>query len=169
MLPSASPDTSPTAVATARFSVPAEDVWAYRLDFGNLPEYNPDVSDVRMVAEGEPDDAGGIRGPGARYAFRLADPRRPGSGHPVELWTVEAERSVLVAAGMSGGTDAYEEFVVRPLDGGGCEATLTLWVDLPDSLPPDVRAAAARGSLEQIEKELRLMKQVLEGSAAPPH
>ena len=38
---------------------------------------------------------------------------------------------------MSGGSDAYEEFVVRPLDGGGCEATLTLWVTLPDGLSED--------------------------------
>ncbi len=166
-MPSPSPDTAPTAVATAAFSVPAEDVWAYRLDFTNLPAYNPDVSDVRQLVEGEPGGAGGVHGPGARYAFRLADARRPGSSHPVELWTVDVERPRLVAAGMSGGTDAYEEFVVRTLDGGGCEATLTLWVELPDGLAPGARAAAAQGSLDQIAKELRLMKEVLEGRAAP--
>ncbi len=65
-------------------------------------------------------------GVGARYTFGLADPRRPGTHVPIELWTVEAVAPTLVAAGMSGGSDAYEEFVVRPLDGGGCEATLTL-------------------------------------------
>ena len=104
-----------------------------------------------------------MHGPGARYTFGLADPRRPGCSQPIELWTVEAVAPTLVAAGMSGGSEAYEEFVVRPLDGGGCEATLTLWVTLPDGLPEDVVAAAAAGSLRSISKELRLMQQVLDG------
>jgi hypothetical protein len=36
---------------------------------------------------------------------------------------------------------------------------------LPDGLSDEVRAAAAAGSLEQISKELRLMKEVLETRA----
>jgi hypothetical protein len=76
---------------------------------------------------------------------------------------VEAVAPTLVAAGMSGGSEAYEEFVVRPGEGGGCEATLTLWVTLPDGLPEDIVSAAAAASLEQITKELRLMQQVLDG------
>ena len=78
---------------------------------------------------------------------------------------MEAQRPTLVAAGMSGTNAAYEEFVVHPLDDGGCEATLTLWVTLPDGLPDDVVAAAAEGSLAQIDKEMRLMKKVLESRA----
>jgi hypothetical protein len=66
---------------------------------------------------------------------------------------------------MSGGNEAYEEFVVEPLDGGGCEATLTLWVTLPEGLSAEIMAAAAAGSLGQLTKELRLMKQNLEGDA----
>ncbi len=166
--PNATPDTAPTAVARAVFSVPAEDVWLYRLDFANLPEYNPDVSGVERVHDGRPDGVGGIHGPGARYTFSLADARRPGVRQPVELWTVEAVRPTLVAAGMAGGNEAYEEFAVRPLEGGGCEAVLTLWVALPDGLTDDVITAAAAGSLEQISKELRLMQQVLEGRAGKP-
>jgi hypothetical protein len=162
-LPTTTPTTAPTAVATAVFTVPPETVWAYRLDFANLPGYNPDVSGVRRVADGQADGVGGVHGAGARYAFGLADPRRPGVHHPVELWTVDAVAPTLVAAGMAGASEAYEEFVVDARADGGCEATLTLWVMLPDSLPGDVRAAAAAGSLEQISKELRLMKEVLEG------
>ena len=78
---------------------------------------------------------------------------------------MEAVSPTLVTAAMSGGSDAYEEFVVRPLHGGGSEATLTLWVTLPDGLSDEVVAAAAAGSLASISKELRLMKQVLEGGA----
>jgi hypothetical protein len=164
-VPDTTPTATPTAVASAVFSVPAETVWAYRLDFANLPEYNPDVQDVTRVADGTGDAAGGVHGPGARYTFGLADPRRPGVHQPIELWTVEAVAPSLVIAGMSGGSEAYEEFVVEPLEGGGCQATLTLWVTLPDGLPESVLAAAAAGSLEQIRKELRLMKQVLEARA----
>ena len=162
-MPATTPSAPPTAVASAAFTLPAETVWAYRLDFANLPEYNPDVKDVTRVADGSGDAAGGVHGPGARYTFGLADPRRPGVHQPIELWTVEAVAPTLVAAGMSGGSEAYEEFVVEPLDGGGCQATLTLWVTLPDGLSEDVVAAAAAGSLRSISEELRLMKQVLDG------
>jgi hypothetical protein len=166
-VPALTPDAPPTAVATAVFSVPGEDVWHYRLDFSNLPEYNPDVTSVERVHDGEGDGMGD-HGPGARYTFRLADARRPGVSHPVELWTVDAVRPTLVAAAMAGGNEAYEEFVVSPLVGGGCEATLTLWVTLPDGLPEDVVAAARTGSQAQIAKELRLMKEVLEGRVGSP-
>jgi hypothetical protein len=157
------PSTAPTAVASATFTVPAEVVWSYRLDFANLPEYNPDVSGVERVSEGDAAAGpGGACGVGARYTFGLADPRSPGRTQPVELWAEEVVSPTLVAAGMAGGTEAYEEFVVTPSEDGGCSATLTLWVMLPDGLGDEVRAAAAAGSLEQISKELRLMKRALE-------
>jgi hypothetical protein len=164
-VPAARPDTAPTAIAAATFSVPADSVWRYRLDFSNLPEYNPDVSGVERIEEGETSGVGGALGPGARYGFRLADARQPGTSNAVELWIVEAEEPTLVTAGMDGGSEAYEEFVVHPLDDGGCEATLTLWLMLPDGLDERVQAAAAAGALEQIEKEVRLMKEVLERRA----
>lgn len=155
------PDAPPTAVASATFSVPGHDVWAFRLDFTNLPQYNPDVSGVSRVADGA--GVGGASGPGARYAFRLADPRQREETHPVELWIEDAVEPSLVSAGMRGGNEAYEEFVVRALPSGGCEATLTLWLTLPDGLSPSTRQAVVAGSLAQIEKEVTLMKQVLEG------
>ena len=154
-------------MATATFGVPPEDVWRYRLDFANLPAYNPDVSGIERVRQGEPDGDGRLLGPGARYTFALADPHRPGTTQPVELWVVAVEKPTLVAAGMNGGNEAYEEFVVRPLEGGGCEAVLTLWVTLPAGLPDDVVQAAAAASSAQLDKELRLMKQNLEGAPAP--
>ena len=170
LFPVPTPDTPPTAVATATFAAPvtARDAWLYRLDFANLPEYNPDVSGVARVQEGAADGVGGLLGPGARYTFRLADARQEGVSQPVELWLVDVVEPSLVAAGMAGGSEAYEEFVVRAVDaveGGGCEVTLTLWVRLPDGLPDDDVAAAAAGSLEQIRNEVRLMKEVLEARA----
>jgi hypothetical protein len=152
-------------VADAVFAVPADVVWGYRLDFSNLPEYNPDVSDVQRVTDGDAGAVGGVHGPGARYAFTLADPLNPGRGHPIELWIEEAARPTLVAAGMKGATEAYEEFAVRARDDGGSEATLTLWVTLPEGLDDEMVAAAAAGSQEQISKEMRLMKENLEDRA----
>jgi len=167
------PRSPPTAVAKADFDVPAGVVWAYRLDFANLPAYNPDVSDVTRVRDGDAaasdgDDDIGVCGPGARYTFTLADPRNPGTGQTVELWTVRAVEPTLVAAGMEGGSAAYEEFVVEPRGDNACAATLTLWVTLPDGLPDDVLEMAAAGSQAQIDKEMRLMKENLERSTPSP-
>ena len=175
------PDRPPTAVAVETFAVPAVEVWRYRLDFTNLPEYNPDVSGVARIAEGDPGGTGDVLGPGARYTFRLADASRPGVTHPVELWPVTVVEPTLVAAAMTGASDAYEEFTVRPVGegaaedaagiGGGagvCEATLTLWVSLPPDVPDDMAAAVAASGLAQISKELRLMRAVLEVPARQP-
>jgi len=43
-------------------AAPPAVVWAYRLDFGNLPAYNPDVSELRQVT-------GVGAGVGSRYEF----------------------------------------------------------------------------------------------------
>ena len=143
------------------FSVSAETVWQYRLDFSNLPEYNPDVSNLTRTQEGQAIRAGGTNGPGARYSFTMADPQSP-PGQPVELWIVDAVHPTMVAAGMKGGTEAYEEFVVLPQGAHACEATLMLWILLPDGLSDDVLTAASASGLAQIEKEMLLMKEALE-------
>ena len=78
-VPDATPTAAPTAVASAVFSVPAETVWAYRLDFANLPGYNPDVSDVRAHRRRE------RRRPGRR-----AGPRGP---LHLRVWPTRADRA----------------------------------------------------------------------------
>jgi hypothetical protein len=161
------PHADPTAVANATFAAGAPEVWAHRLDFANLPGYNPDVSDVVRVAEGR--GVGGPSGVGARYRFQLADSHRPGRSSPVELWVVDAVEPTLVSAGMRGGNEAYEEFAVSALAAGGCRVTLTLWLTLPEGLPPETVEAARASSLAQIDKELVLMKEVLDDrSPGPP-
>ena len=130
-------------------------VWSFRADFANLPDYNPDVTDVQRITDA-------VGGPGARYRFQLADPRHPGTTHPVELWTIDVVEPTLVVAGMQGGNEAYEEFVVEPIGDERCRATLSLWVTLPDGLPPEVVERATSASRQQLRKELDLMKEVLE-------
>ena len=83
------PTAAPTAVASADFAtVPAETVWAYRLDFANLPEYNPDVSGVeRRVADGDGRRCRrnpGPRGPLHLRAGRPAPAGRQPSGRAVD-------------------------------------------------------------------------------------
>jgi len=164
-VPLSTPDHDPSAVTSATFSVPAEAVWQYRLDFSNLPEYNPDVTNLTRTQEGESIRAAGTNGPGARYTFTMADPQNP-SGQPVELWIIDAVHPTMVAAGMKGGSEAYEEFVVMPQGEHACEATLMLWILLPDAISDDVVAAASASGLAQIEKEMRLMKVALEARGA---
>ena len=156
------PNSPHTAIETQEFAVAAHDVWAYRLDFTHLPEYNPDVSGVERIAEGSGD--GGVHGAGARYRFQLRNPHRP-EPQPVELWTVEARDAELVSAGMNGGSEAYEEFVLTALGPDRCTATLTLWVTTPEGLADDVVAAIAESGRQQIRKELDLMVAVLEPGA----
>lgn len=163
-MPLSTPDRDPSAVASATFAVPTEAVWQYRLDFSNLPEYNPDVSNLTRTQEGQSIRAGGTNGPGARYSFTMADPQSP-AGQPVELWIVDAVHPTMVAAGMKGGSEAYEEFVVLPQGDHACEATLMLWILLPDGLSDDIVAAASASGLAQIEKEMLLMKEALESRA----
>jgi hypothetical protein len=150
-------------VASATFAVPAEDVWQYRLDFSNLHDYNPDVGNLTQTQEGQADGVGGTHGPWARYSFTMGGPKGPEGAQTVELWIVDAVPHTLVAAGMKGGSEAYEEFVVLPQGDDACEATLMLWLTLPDGLSDDILAAATTSGLAQIEKEMRLMKAALEG------
>jgi hypothetical protein len=95
----------------------------------------------------------------------MADPNHPDGGQPVELWIVDAVHPTMIAAGMKGGSEAYEEFVVLPQGEDACEATLMLWIILPDGVSDDIVAAASASGLAQIEKEMRLMKEALEGRA----
>jgi hypothetical protein len=41
-----------------------------------------------------------------------------------------------------------------------------LWLTLPEGIGDDIAGAATAGALAQIEKEMRLMKEALEGRAA---
>ena len=51
-------------VGTRTIAAPIESVFEYRLDLHNLPAYNPDVRDLRLL-RGEP------AGEGSTYSFRL--------------------------------------------------------------------------------------------------
>ncbi len=137
---------------------PAADVWAYRLDFMNLPQYNPDVSAIERARDGS--GPGGIAGAGAHYRFTLSTPVGP---HPVTLTVTGVVEDREVRAEMAGGLSAHEVFVVDALGPTRCAATLSLWLDLPPSLDETVQADLLAGGRQQIRKELDLMGANLAG------
>ncbi|MFN2614456.1 MAG: SRPBCC family protein, partial [Actinomycetota bacterium] len=51
-------------VESLDIAAPIQKVWAYRLDFNNLPDYNPNVSNFRQVAGTGP-------GVGSEYLFDI--------------------------------------------------------------------------------------------------
>ena len=101
---------------------PAHDVWALRLDFSRLPEYNSAVSEVVQATAPGPDGAG------ATWRFQL---KTPAGLHPVTLTVTEVVADVLVAATMTGQLQAHERFEITAGEGAGSRATLTLWLELP--------------------------------------
>jgi uncharacterized membrane protein len=146
-------------VAEVSIGAPVDQVWAYRLDFCNLPSYNADVDNLEQVATAGPD------GTGARYRFELA---AAGRSTPVELWVTEAVAGELVAIEMEGALGARERFTVRPSPDGdraGCVASIALTLLVPDSIPVTAdRGLLANGSA-QISGELDRMKEILSATS----
>ncbi len=140
----------------------AQQIWAYRLDFLHLPEYNPDVHDIERVAGDSPG------APGATYRFDLVTGSR---SSPVELRVTEAIPARLVSIEMDGALRAEETFSVSPAPGqdGGrerCLVAIALTLFVPDHFPPaNDRAMVANGET-QIAGELDRMGEILGRSAA---
>lgn len=149
------------AAEHVEIAAPAAAVWAYRLDFTNLPEYNPDVTGVERVTEGS--GTGGAAGAGAHYRFTLATVHGP---HPVTLSVTGAVEAKEVRAAMEGGMSAHETFAVESLGEHRCLASLSLWVELPPGLEPEMVDTLLASGREQIRKELDLMQEVLEARHA---
>lgn len=153
--------------ATEREEVaaPARAVWAYRLDFTNLPAYNPDVTELVRTAEGAGPDGLGV---GARYRFTLATSHGP---HTVNLVVSAVAEGAEVSATMEGAMTATETFRVAPLGEERCSVSLSLHLDLPPGLAPELRRELLDNGQVQIRKELDAMSAVFAARApgsAPP-
>lgn len=126
-------------------AAPVERVYAYRLDFTTLPDYNPNVSNLRLTGEGE-------------YLFDLTM-----GGHTIEvpIRLVEAIPNERIVIETGPGYMARETCAfARTANGTRCvfDTTLTIPGDLDDAT---AQAVAAQGS-EQVRIELDLMKKNLE-------
>ncbi len=142
-----------------RFDAPASDVWGYRLDFANLPAYNPAVTHIEQVTNGS--GPGGDAGPGAVWHLTLETPH---GSHPVTMTVTRTEADAIVEADMVGAMTAYERFTVTPdTSGAGCVASLLLWLELPEGAAGATAAALLDGGRRQIRLELDGMKREIDG------
>ena len=151
-----------------RIAATPHDIWAYRLDFSNLPRYNPSVREIEQLEIGHPD------GTGARYRFDLD----MGAGsHPIDLEVTRVEPDHLVAIDMGGPLPAREEFTVSraspPEDDGpgtpvSCVVAIALTLLVPDTFPTSADPGLVAGGRDQMQGELEQMAVILEtGSAGP--
>jgi uncharacterized protein YndB with AHSA1/START domain len=127
-------------------ATPAE-IWSYRLDFRNLPAYNPNVKNLERAAEGGPDGTGAI--------FRF-DIDTPAGFFPVEIEVTRTVPERVVAIDMRGALPAAEVFTVEPFDGDGplSSVAITLTLRIPDELPEKADDHLLADGLRQIGDEL---------------
>lgn len=153
------------ALAERYIGAPAEEVWAYRLDFRNLPAYNAAVDNLERLEIGGPDGSGG------RYRFDLVT---AGTATPVELRVTEVIPGELVAIEMEGALGARERFTVTASphegDGEGCVAAIALILLVPDSIPVTADEGLLANGTAQISGELDRMEEILSATspATPP-
>lgn len=137
-------------------AAPIEKVFDYRLDYTNLPEYNPNVANVRR------EDGGSEPGVGAHYVFDLS---LPGMG-TVEafLKVLEVERPARIAQDTGSGGMAVRELCTFEETRGGARVEFEVRMDLPDEVGEADRSALEARGREQLRLELDLMKKILEGA-----
>jgi hypothetical protein len=140
------------------------DIWAYRLDFLHLPEYNPSVRRIEQLAHNGPD------GSGAHYRFDLI--AEDGS-HPVDLRVIRSIPGQLVAIELGGALPAEEEFTVSPGesegrgegDAAGCLVGIDLTLLASDAIPTIADPQLLENGTRQIGDELEQMATVLEAES----
>jgi hypothetical protein len=136
-----------------------DDIWAYRLDFLHLPEYNPSVRGIEELAQSGPD------GSGAHYRFDLI--AEDGS-HPVDLRVIRSIPGQLVAIELGGAVPAEEEFTVSAGEPAGdgqvaaCLVGIALTLLVSDAIPTLADVQLLESGTRQIGDELEHLAGLLE-------
>ena len=131
-----------------------ERVFDYRLDFSNLPQYNPNVSNLRII------NKTADLGPGTEYLFDLHLPGADPLESPIRITTVERPSSFRYETGP--GWMAEGQCTFEPQDNGTL-VTLGYTLRFPgeiDDATAEQMASAGRG---ETTIELQNMKKILEG------
>ena len=137
---------------------PMEAVYAYRLDFSRLPDYNPNVSNIRRT------DRGGELGVGSEYAFDISIEEMGGASMPQTLKVVEAEQPTRIVFEV-GPWYAREICTFEALAEGGTHVVFAYATYVPDELDNEEgRALIEASGRRQARLELDLIKKNLEAS-----
>ena len=136
---------------------PVEAVYAYRLDFARLPDYNPNVSNLRRTRGAEP-------GVGAEYSFDVSIEEMGGAAMPQTLKVVEAEQPTRIVFEV-GPWYAREICTFEPSAEGGTHVVFAYATYVPDELDNEEgRALIEQSGRRQARLELDLIKKNLEAS-----
>jgi uncharacterized protein YndB with AHSA1/START domain len=144
-------------VESIEIASPPEPVWRYRLDYTTLPQYNPYVSGLKRVDDGEE------LGVGAQYRFQV----------DMEAGTVESLLTVVEAAAASrivndieasDGTTAREVVTIVSTE-RGTRLQLAVVGEHPESADSETRAANVDGGRALLPLELDNIKRAVEGHA----
>jgi hypothetical protein len=139
----------------ALVDAPPGAVYAYRLDFEkNLPEYNPNVSNMRRTNGGR-----GL-GAGAMYEFEVSMPEMGGT-LPTTLHVLEAEEPSRVVNETASGVFTAREVVTFTASEEGTRVRFDVTVTFPDEMG-EVAPIAEQSGREQVRLELEHMKKALE-------
>jgi polyketide cyclase/dehydrase/lipid transport protein len=132
-----------------------ERVFDYRIDFTTLPQYNPNVSNLRRV------DAGTGHEAGAEYVFNL---QMAGAPEPIEsplrLTTVERPTSFSYDTGPGFMAEGLCTFEAKE---GGTLVTLGYTLRFPGEVDDAAAEQMAAMGREDSRMELQNMKKILEG------
>jgi len=136
-----------------RIAAPPAVVWAYRLDFGNLPAYNPDVSDLRQTAGAGP-------GAGSRYEFRV---KIGFTRMRSRLFVREATEPSSITVDIESVVGATEVCRFEP-DGAGTRVTFDTTIHVPGGALGALLAwpLVVPSGRRQTRRELVLMQRALE-------
>jgi uncharacterized protein YndB with AHSA1/START domain len=140
-------------VESIEIAAPPQPVWAYRLDYTTLPDYNPQVTGLERI------DGATEPGVGARYRF-LVD---MGAGQIESVLTVvEAVPYSRIVNDVVGETGTAREVVTVEPVGTGCRLEIAISAQLPDGVDAETRGAAISGSRALARLELENIKKAIE-------
>ncbi len=130
-------------------------VWAYRLDYRNLPAYNPHVTDLERLDDQRPP------GPGARYRFNVDVGAGPA---PCVLTVRETVPGRRIVNDMEAAISASEVCTFAP-EGEGTRFSIAMSSSLPEGLDEAMVEMATASGRAQLRLELDNVKRILEGRA----
>lgn len=135
-------------------AAPVEQVFDYRCDIANLPDYNPNVTNLRRT------DTGADAGPGAEYLFDL-DINGYTLETPLRVLEVTRPSRFVFETGPAYMARETCSFEGTP-DGTRVVFDTTLTID--GDLDEQTAAQLAASGSEQVRIELENMRKILEGA-----